>query len=421
MGQRPVEWAAIGVSKDMNVAQLIPEWPQHGQLWFWREVCWLRKWGLKVTLFSTRRPLPRDRARHAFADQDDAQAVYLWPMGLWRAMWICLACLVRHPLGFLRCIGLAFDLEVDARPRWLHVLPLLVPACALTREARRRGIEHIHCHSAAKGAILCMMAHWLGGIPFSLIVNANIDWWGGAMRQKFADASFVMLVSHRMMEAAARQFPGVAAQRCVLGRVGVDVDKGVPPAGGRDNRLGQSLGILSVSRLVKSKGQDVLLRAAALLKDAGVLRTLRIGGMGPEMEALKTLAAELGLNEQVTFLGPLDEDQYLREMHQADVFVLASHAEPMGVVYMEAMATEIATVGTDAGGVPELIANEQNGLLVKPNDPAALAAALMRLAADREFRQRLGRAARRRVVEEFDSRIWAAKLYERLTGTKPPA
>jgi len=405
----------------MKIAHIMPEWPHHGQLWFWREICCLRGWGMDVSIFSTRRPRPQDRARHAFADAGEAETFYLWPQGKWRVAWDLLCCFLYSPLGFLRCMALAFSLDVEARPRWKYVLPLLVPACIFAREARRRGIEHIHCHTASKSAILCMMVRRLNGTPFSLIVNADIGWWGGAMRQKFADTAFTLLCTRVMVREMERDYPSIPPDRYALGRVGVDARQWTPPPGGRPPREDGELRILSVSRLVKSKGQDVLLRAVALLKQSGLSVCLRIGGNGPEMDALQALSRELQLTEAVAFLGFIDESQYMAEMRSADVFVLASHQEPMGVVYMEAMATEIPTIGTNAGGVPEIITDNVNGLLVPPNDPPALAAALRRLHEQPELRATLGQAARQTILNEFDSHLWAAELYRRFTGHAPPS
>jgi glycosyltransferase involved in cell wall biosynthesis len=378
---------------------------------------------MDLTIFSTRRPHPRDRARHAFADIGEAQTFYLWPMSPGRLLWVLLVCFLRSPIGFLRCIALGFTLDVEARPRWKYILPLLLPACNFAYEARRRGIEHIHCHTASKSAILCMMVRRLTGIPFSLIVNANIEWWGGAMRQKFAETEFTLLCTQLMTDQMKRDYPEIPPERYALGRVGVDASVWTPPPGGRGlgTRVNGELRILSVSRLVKSKGQDVLLRAVALLKQANIPVRLHIGGDGPERDALEALAVELQITDRATFLGFLDEDRYMEEMRAADVFVLASHAEPMGVVYMEAMATEIATVGTNAGGVPEIIRDGVNGLLVPPNDPQALADVLRRLDQDPQLRLQLGQAARRTILDEFDSRLWAAELYTRLTGHAPPS
>jgi glycosyltransferase involved in cell wall biosynthesis len=88
---------------------------------------------------------------------------------------------------------------------------------------------------------------------------------------------------------------------------------------------------------------------------------------------------------------------------------------------MEAMALGLPAIGTAAGGVGEIITNEHDGLLVPPDDDEQLAAAVARLMDDPDLRQRLGRNARRTIVERFDSRIGAATLYERLFDTPPPS
>ncbi len=87
---------------------------------------------------------------------------------------------------------------------------------------------------------------------------------------------------------------------------------------------------------------------------------------------------------------------------QADVFALASFAEGIPVVLMEAMAMEIPCVATWITGIPELIRNEVDGLLVPPGNDEALASAVARLMDDQDLRLRLGKSARRRVVEDYD-------------------
>ena len=91
----------------------------------------------------------------------------------------------------------------------------------------------------------------------------------------------------------------------------------------------------------------------------------------------------------------------------------------MGVVYMEAMAMEVATIGTNAGGVPEIITDGVDGLLVPPMDPPALARAIRCLIDEPAFRESLGKAGRRKILKQFDSRLWATTLYRRLFGHGP--
>ena len=412
----------------MKIGYVVPEWPGQTHLWIWREISHLREWQVPIRLFSTRRPPERDRGRHAFAADAMAETFYLWPVGFWRAVGLLLYGLCTSPIGFVRCIAMALSIPVETRPLWRHVLPLLVPACRLARQVRREGITHLHSHTPANSAILCMMVKRLTGVPFSLIVNANMEWWGGAMREKFAESSFTLLVTEWLVAQMRRDYPELLPESYGLGRVGVDVRKWsrtaveqARPAGQASAESGANapFRILSVGRLNKSKGFDVLLGAVAQLRDRNVGVKLNIGGDGPERDALTALVVQLKLGDCVTFLGSVSEEQYLAEMAQADCFVLASNSEPMGVVYMEAMSMEVATIGTAAGGVPEIITNGVDGLLVPPRDSNSLAGAIQRLMDDPGFRHALGQSGRRKVMQQFDSRIWAGTLYRRLFGHAP--
>jgi glycosyltransferase involved in cell wall biosynthesis len=144
---------------------------------------------------------------------------------------------------------------------------------------------------------------------------------------------------------------------------------------------------------------------------------LRVLGDGPQRRELEMLAWELGIAEQVRFEGSVSEERIIEAMQEADVFVLASHAEPLGVVYMEAMSMEVATIGTAAGGVEEIITDGVDGLLVEPKNADALARAMVKLQDKPELRLRLARAGRQAIVDRFDSRIGARTLKERIEAS----
>ena len=224
-------------------------------------------------------------------------------------------------------------------------------------------------------------------------------------------------VTTRTIAQMKRDYPELDPATYGMCRVAVDVRKWTPVA--REPASDGALRILTVCRLVVSKGTDDLLKAVALLKQRGQRVRLRIGGNGPERDNLEKLVAELGIGEEVTFLGSLAEDQYLAEMRATDIFVLASHGEPMGVVYMEAMATEAAAVGTAAGGVGEIITSGVDGLLLPPKNPEELADGIEMLIKDPGLRERLGKAGRQTILERFDSRQWAADMYRRIYGVLP--
>lgn len=109
------------------------------------------------------------------------------------------------------------------------------------------------------------------------------------------------------------------------------------------------------------------------------------------------------------------------KLNAAHVFVLASRYEAFGVAYLEAMNCGVPTIGTDAGGVPEIIIDGERGFLVPPGDPEALAQALERLGSDPDLAERLSRAGRARVVDSFPIDASARKLMQHAFGTCPPA
>ena len=239
------------------------------------------------------------------------------------------------------------------------------------------------------------------------------------MREKFEEATFTIAITQLLLDQIRRDFPMVRPDQVLLGRIGVDTSKWAPCPGRRKRGTG-SFRVMTLGRLHRSKGHDVLIQAVWELTAAGRDVTLDLIGEGPERGVLEQQARETGLGDRAIFHGSLGEDQVIEHLGCADAFILASRAEPLGVAYMEAMALELPTIGTAAGGVSEIITDGVDGLLVPPGDPCALAAAIALLMDDHELAERLGRAGRRTVVSRFDSRLGAAALYERLFGRAPP-
>ncbi len=146
------------------------------------------------------------------------------------------------------------------------------------------------------------------------------------------------------------------------------------------------------------------------------------GELRPELERL---AAELGIAGRATFAGARDEEAVRDRLEAADLFVLASivaadgQMEGVPVALMEALACGIPTVATRLSGIPELVVDDETGLLATPGDPAALAEAIARTLADPVAAKRRSAAGRKLVEEEFDLRRSGAEmaaLFMRSTG-----
>lgn len=170
--------------------------------------------------------------------------------------------------------------------------------------------------------------------------------------------------------------------------------------------------ILTVCRLVMKKGIDVLLEAVALARKELPRLQLLIVGDGPERKKCEQLAAELGLGSSVRFLGKVPHEEIVGYYHSADLFVLASRVhrrrkswadvETMGRVICEANAAGIPVIASNTGGVPSLITDNANGLLVTPNNPAHLAATIVSLWRNPSLQAGIIAGGLQRAREEFD-------------------
>jgi glycosyltransferase involved in cell wall biosynthesis len=157
---------------------------------------------------------------------------------------------------------------------------------------------------------------------------------------------------------------------------------------------------MQVARLVDVKDHATSIRAVGCLASRYPSLRLLIVGDGPERPSIERLIDELGLREQVFLLGARNDVDRL--LQAADLFILSSVTEAIPLTLIEAMAAELACVGSRVGGIPEVIAENETGLLAEPRDHQAFADCVERLMADTESRSRMGKAARSRAEMLFN-------------------
>jgi len=163
--------------------------------------------------------------------------------------------------------------------------------------------------------------------------------------------------------------------------------------------------ILTVARLEWHKGIDTVIQALPAVRAAHPTARYVVAGTGPRQPQLEQLAARLGLGDAVRFLGFVPDDALPALYNAVDLYVGASRyhellAEGFGISLVEASASGIAVVAGRSGGVPDAVRDGETGILVDPEDPAAVAAGISRLLGDESLRRRMG-AAGRRAVETY--------------------
>lgn len=255
----------------------------------------------------------------------------------------------------------------------------------------RPDVVHVHGTQLRQSWVVAWAA--ARGLPTMYTEQVTIDEWGGpteatAVATMIADAGVIVCVSDRARDSVVRALRG-AREVAVVRQPVPGNGASSPPI-----RTDGPLHLLCVARLEHYKGIDVLLHAAAKARAAGVDFRLQLAGDGSERKALMTLAQTLGLTD-IVFLGALAPEAVAVALHAADLMVLPSRGEGLPVSIVEAMANGRPVLATRAGGTGEVVQDGVTGLLVDPEQPDQLAAALAQLAADRPGLQRMADSARR--------------------------
>jgi len=157
--------------------------------------------------------------------------------------------------------------------------------------------------------------------------------------------------------------------------------------------------LLSVGRIVHQKGLDLAMHALGGLKELNW--EWRIAGDGPQMQALQSLAQELGIDDRVFFLGWQSREQIRESYRQANVFLFPSRHEGMPNAILEAMSSGLPVIATCIAGNEELVIQGQTGYLVPSEDIESLQDELKQLLNNSALRQQMGEASRRRVEENY--------------------
>jgi glycosyltransferase involved in cell wall biosynthesis len=163
------------------------------------------------------------------------------------------------------------------------------------------------------------------------------------------------------------------------------------------------------------KGGEYALLALRQLADAGLNFDFQIIGDGPEKARILYTITDLGLEDHITMLGKLPPSSVRQHLQKADAFLLSSLSEGISNAVLEAMACGLPVVTTDCGGMREAVTDGVEGFVVPVRDPSTMAEKLSSLAQDPALRERMGKAARVRILKDFDQNNQVASFIELFT------
>jgi glycosyltransferase involved in cell wall biosynthesis len=399
--------------KGLKVAYVLHWFPEPSETFIFNEVRHFQQRGVEVRVFTLYGELRRNLSPEMFStsiwiERLGARFVLRIPGALrfWRR---------RSPAAFhelFRTIPIRrwCDLEMAGENLWAFLCGF-----QLGRRFSEMGIRHIHAPWANGPATAAWAASRLSGIPFSFAAHAtDIYPPDGALAEKISAASFVRTENQANVDHLCRHAV-TEADRLKIHLV----YSGHPVrlAGAAEVPMEPPYRLLAVGRFVRKKGFDVLLRACSILGEKGIQFRLTLAGDGPQTRRLHSLAGELNLGAQLEFPGFVRYDKIPALLSQADVFLMPSIIDPSGDrdglpnVIVEALLQRVPVVATDVCGISEVIRHGITGILVPPNDPAALAGAVLDLVRDRSRALHMAESGRRLVLERFDAeRCFAAVL-----------
>ncbi len=403
-----------------SLAYLVSTYPTLSMTFVLREVLALRELGFRVETISINRPdRPIDRLTQAEADE--AKRTYCVKQhGFAGATAAKLKTVFGNFGGYWRGVALAFRLAgLDLRRLYLNLM-YFIEALMVGQWMKRQGLRHLHVHLASQAASVGLFVRTVFGFGYSLTVHGPDEFYDAdrqMLAEKIAVADFICCISSFARSQLMKLSPYEHWSKFVVSPLGVDPEIFAP----RPERIAtERFEILCVGRLTPAKGQHVLIDAVERLTEQGRHVQLRLVGSGPDEDSLREHASRSTARECIVFEGAIDQDRIREFYAAADTFCLPSFAEGLPVVLMEAMAMEIPCVTTFIAGIPELIRDGEDGLLVPASDLDALVTALASLMDDAELRQRIGKSGRARVVENYDLRRnverLAAIFAERVQG-----
>jgi len=291
--------------------------------------------------------------------------------------------------------------EIDSRDKHRFF-----EAIYLGNRLKKAGIEHLHVHFAGMATRTAWWIKKLFGINYSFTGHAN-DIFVEKPDQRvpleslMAEARFVVTVSDYAVDYLKSRFP-VAAHKIYRVYNGINLAQFTPAQPGV-----QSVRIISVGRLIPKKGYADLIEACGLLYKQGFDFRCTIVGGGPEHLPLRQLIEAQRLDKMIELVGPKSQTEIVELLAQSQIFVFPARRDEAGdqdnlpTVLIEAMASGLPIVTSRLAGIPEIITDQINGILVPQRAPEALASAIRSLLLDPKKREKLGASGLSTAREKF--------------------
>ena len=404
-----------GSRKRLKVAYMMSRFPKLTETFILYEMQAVQQQGIQVEVY----PLLREREEvvHPEAMQFVSVA-HFQPFISWPILRANLFFLGKKPFAYLKTLWDVLRANWGSYNFFTGVIGIFPKTVLFAYQMRADQVQHVHAHFASHPAAAAFIIHRLVGIPYSFTAHgSDLHRDRHMLREKVAEAAFVAAISEYNKELIISECRGKYREKVKVVHCGVDMEVFRARSHETPYEKGENpFMILCVGTLHEVKGQPYLLEACRFLQERGHNFECHFVGDGPDRKSLDELVEQAGLSGKVHFHGRLTRDEIARLLVDADVLTVPSvptrdgRREGIPVVLMEAMGSGVPVIASNLSGIPELVNDQQTGMLVAPRDAKSIADALERYIQDPALRRRFGNAGRAKVVEEFDLNKNAAIL-----------
>jgi glycosyltransferase involved in cell wall biosynthesis len=329
-----------------------------------------------------------------------------------------------HPTGYLRSlVYVAANKKIDqgytASNRWECFLQAvhLIYVLRLKKHGPGKKIDHLHAHFAHDPTLIAYLVHRITGIPFTFTAHARdlFQVPEQVLMDRIQRANAVITCCRANLEYLEQIAPSQKS-KFLLVYHGVNLKDFEPVPNPGTSPIPDSPLILSVGRLVEKKGFQDLLQALLMVKMSGQRFRCAIYGDGPLHQRLKEWIEEHNMAGEVVLKGDITQQELISVYQNASLFILTpvqtDDGDRDGIpnVLLEAMAVGLPVITTAVSGIPELVENNQNGLLYQPHDVDGISSGIIELLGSADKRRQLGSAASKTVREQFDIAEAAKRL-----------
>ncbi len=389
-----------------QVAYILWRFPYLTETFIADEISEIHKQGIQVHLYSLLPP--KSEPVQPVSEQLLQQGVVYAPMLFnWFLWWAQIVFIVTHPI---RYFSLLVQLIRQPYPnafvtRFSKRCFIFLKAVALAQTIKGSSIQLLHTHFAYLPGVAATVIAELLNLPVTVTIHAYDIYSpnNNLLCLVAKKTNRIVAISEYNKKNVLAICPGLDEQQVAVIHCGINPKLFQSTS----HSTNQTLSIISVGSLVEMKGHQHLIRACKILKESGLNFHCQIFGGGPLLETLTQLIEQLEINDVVTLRGACLRPVILEAYKKSDIFILASIVANDGdrdgipVVLMEAAAMQLPIISTTVSGIPELVQQNVNGLLVSERNSEALAKAVIHLAADEQLRIRFGNDGAKIVEQNF--------------------